>query len=269
MRPGANWLEVGKTVFRLTRQSNVGYLATALAYYGFVSVVPVLVLVVAVVGWQAAGSISVQPAKFVTPGTQQLLAESLATASGRTGSVVLSVGVLAWSSANVATGFLTAVERIEAVTGRSLAGQVRDAVVVLGTLSIAMGVIFVQMVLLAVVSGGLFEIFLGAVVLLAVLTVAFLPLYVVPSQVVDSVSEGLPGALTAACGWSLLSVVVQLYAVNAVQYAIYGVLSGIILLLTGLYVAATLLMIGIVVNVVVNADSETDTDTAELVTTSV
>lgn len=262
MKSGATWLTIGKTVVRLTYESDIRYLATALAYYGFVSVVPLIVIAVAIVGWQMAGTLSAQPAQFVTPDTQQLLAEALATASGRTGSVVLSIGVLAWSSANVATGFLTAVERIEVVTERRLASQVRDAIIVLGTLSIAIGVIFLQAVLLAIVSGGLVEIFLGAVGLLAVLTVAFLPLYVVPSREVGTVREALPGAVTAACGWSLLSAGIQMYAVNAAQYAIYGVLSGVILLLTGLYLAAIVLMVGVVVNAVVT------TDTHELFATS-
>jgi membrane protein len=46
-----------------------------------------------------------------------------------------------------------------------------------------------------------------------------------------------------------------LYVVNAAQYAIYGVLSGIILMLTSIYLAAVVLMVGLVVNAVLAAET--------------
>jgi membrane protein len=58
----------------------------------------------------------------------------------------------------------------------------------------------------------------------------------------------LPGAVTAAAGWTTLHAAVQFYAGNATQYAIYGVLSGVIIILTSLYLAAVVLMVGVVVN---------------------
>lgn len=252
----AEWLGFGKTVARLTYESDIRYLATAVAYYGFVSFVPLLLIVVAVVGWRLAGDVSARQAELVTPDAQQLLSEALATASGRTGAVVLSIVVLAWGGANVATGFLTAFERLESTTDRPLALQFRDATVVLGSLALALLVVLFETVLLAVFPGGILAILVGAVVLLAVLTVTFLPLYYVPSRVAGSLSAALPGALTAAGGWTLIYAGIQFYVVNAAQYAIYGVLSGIIIILTSIYLAAVVLMVGVVVNVVLAADGE-------------
>jgi membrane protein len=256
----AEWLDFGKTVARLTYKSDIRYLATAVAYYGFVSLVPLLLIVVAVVGWRFAGDVSARSAELVTPDAQQLLSESLASASGRTGAVVLSVAVLAWGSANVATGFLTAFERLEAATDRPITLQFRDATVVLGSLSLAVLVVLFETVVLTFVPGGSLAILVGAVVLLAVLTVMFLPLYYVPSRVAGSLSTALPGALAAAFGWTLIYAGIQFYAVNAGQYAVYGVLSGIIILLTSIYLAAVVLMVGVVVNAVLATDTDDPTD---------
>jgi len=255
----AEWLDFCKTVARLTYESDIRYLATAVAYYGFVSLVPLLLIVVAVVGWRFASDVSARSTELVTPDAQQLLSASLTTASGRTGAVVLSVAVLAWGGANVATGFLTAFERLEAATGGSLSVQLRDAAVVLVSLSLAVLVVLFGTVVPAVLSGSLLAILVGSALLLAVLTVTFLPLYYVPSRVAGSLSAALPGALTAALGWTLIYAGIQFYAVNAGQYAVYGVLSGIILILTSIYLAAVVLMVGVVVNTVLAADADGST----------
>ncbi|MFC6726246.1 YhjD/YihY/BrkB family envelope integrity protein, partial [Halobium palmae] len=88
----------------------------------------------------------------------------------------------------------------------------------------------------------------GFVGLWVALSLAFLPMYYVPSEAVTSPRGALPGAVTASFGWALLHAVFHFYSTHAGQYAVYGVLSGIVVLLTGLYLAASLLLIGIVVN---------------------
>lgn len=65
-----------------------------------------------------------------------------------------------------------------------------------------------------------------------------------------SLTEALPGALTAAVGWTVLLTAIRFYAGNAPQYALYGVLSGIIIILTSFYLGAIILMIGAIVNTV-------------------
>lgn len=63
--------------------------------------------------------------------------------------------------------------------------------------------------------------------------------------------------------WTVLLTVVQIYAANASQYALFGVLSGIILILTSLYLASVILMIGVVVNTV-TADTDDVTGSSQL-----
>ncbi len=252
----AEWVATAKTVASIAYESDIRYIATSLAYYAFISLMPVLLLVFIVFGRQLAGVVSVTGAQFLTPDTQQLLYEGLTAATGRTAATVLSVVVLAWSGANVAVGVLTVVERIEAVTEQPLARQVCDAATVLGTLTAAVLVILVQSVFSALFAAGPLSVLVGFAVLFVALTVTLLPLYFVPSRVASSPQDALPGAMTTAMGWTALHAAIQFFAANAGQYAIYGVLSGLILILTSTYVAAIVLMVGVVVNAVLATDTD-------------
>jgi membrane protein len=73
---------------------------------------------------------------------------------------------------------------------------------------------------------------------------------------VGSPRRALPGAVVASFGWAALQTGIQFYATHAGRYAIYGTLSGVIILLTSLYIAAALLLIGIVVNAKVAARTD-------------
>ncbi|MFC4357233.1 YhjD/YihY/BrkB family envelope integrity protein [Halobium salinum] len=252
----AGALDATKTVVGVLYEQDIKYPAAAIAYYAFLSFVPLLLLVVALLGRRFAFEVYTGSARFVTPETQQLLYQALTTASGRTGAMVLSVGAIAWGGANVAVGFLTVVERVEGAVEQPLSTQVRDGGVVLGALSVAILAIFAQSVALSVSSVGLLETLVGFGLLLLVLTGALLPLYYVPSRVVVSPREALPGALTAASGWTVLHAGIQFYTANAAQYAIYGVVSGIVIILTTTYIAAVVLMAGLVVNAVRTTDWE-------------
>lgn len=259
-------LDFAKTVARATYELDIRYPAIAIAYSAFVSFIPLLMIIFIGLGRQVSLEVYTGSARFVTPETQQLIFEALTTASGRTGTLLLSIGAISWGAKNVAIGFLTVIERVEEPPEPPLGTQLRNSVIVLATLSVAILAIFLQSVILAVASPGLLETVLGFLGLLVVLTVTFLPLYYIPSQVVTSPAAALPGALTTAAGWTILHAGVQFYTENAAQYAIYGVASGIIIILTTTYLAAAVLLMGVIVNA--NLASETDgspterTDTA-------
>lgn len=244
----ADRLGVALRVVRAAHAHDVKYPAVALAYYLFVSFIPVLVLVLAVVGESFATRVQGAMPPYLTPEARQLVYEAMTAAAGRTGAVVFAIVVLAWSGANVAVGFLTVVERVENTTGGSLSAQLRDAVSILGSLALVMVVIVLMSVILRLGPDGTRVGAGGLMVMPFVLAAAFLPLYYLPSRAVTSARTALPGAFTAAFGWTALLTVVQLYAANATRYAVYGVLSGVIIILTSLYLAAVVLMVGVVVN---------------------
>lgn len=237
-------------LLRVAYEHDVKYPAAALAYYTFVSLVPLLLLGFAVFGPRFTAGVEESMTLYLTPAARELFANALASVSGRTGASLLSVAVLAWTSANAAVAFLTVLGRIErsASIGRRRPTRLRDGVVVIGSLA-ASGLVLVttSAASLAFLEGVLFD-GVVAIVLLGALTAVFLPMYYLPSTVLSGPRSALPGAVVAASGWTALHVVVQVYVDHAARYAVYGTLSGVLLLLTSLYVAALLLMVGVAVN---------------------
>lgn len=255
MRRLARSLAFAKSVTKQLSEPQIKYPAAALAYYGFVSFVPLLLLGLAVFGRQVSVDVYTRLPQFVTPSTRQLITEALTTARGRTGAAVLGVVVLGWSGANVAAGFLTVVKHVEEGFARPPSVKLRHGAVVLGVLTLAILAMLLVSMLLAVFSAGPLGVLTGSAILLVVLTVTLVPLYYVPSRLMATPSAALPGALATAGGWTVLLAGIQVYAANAAQYAIYGVLSGIVIILTTLYLGAMVLMLGVVVNAVIAADA--------------
>jgi len=253
-------------VAREATDQEVKYPAAAIAYYAFVSVVPLLLLVIAIgstlLGPDVIAALNEFTPQYLTPDARSLVGEAVVTASGRAGAALLAIGVIAWSGANAAVAFLDTVERLENAGDRSILGQLRDATVVLASLGLAALATVATSLVVAVLSvvplGPLSPAaaLYAPLVLFALLTLAFLPLYYVPSRVVSSPLGAIPGAATAAAGWTLLQIGVQFYAANAGQYALYGVLSGIIVVLTALYLAAIVLTLGAVVNATLSGVGE-------------
>jgi len=60
----------------------------------------------------------------------------------------------------------------------------------------------------------------------------------------------IPGVLVAAVGWTILQVGFQLYVTFGSQSDVYGTLGAVLLVLTWLYLAGLLLLVGVSVNVV-------------------
>lgn len=242
--------EVALTVGRMADEHDIKYPAAALAYYAFVSLIPLLILVVAVTSDQLVRRIRTTTPDFLTPDAQQLLSDALVTASGRAWAALLAVGVLAWSGANIVIGFQTVVNRIEHTPRESLRTQLQDASSIIGSFGLVIVAVILTNGTFALLPIGRVLSYGEALVQFGTLTVAFLPLYYAPSRVVTSLRGALPGALTAAVGWTVLLTAISTYATNAAQYALYGVLSGIIIILTSFYLGAIILMIGAILNTV-------------------
>jgi membrane protein len=258
MRRLSHAFEVALTVGQMAEEHDIKYPAAALAYYAFVSQIPLLILVVAVISDQLVRQIQTTTPDFLTPDAQQLLSEALVTASGRAWAALLAVSVLAWTGTNIVIGFQTVINRVEHTSREPLRSQLHDAGSILGSFGLVIVAIILTNLAFALLPIGRVLSDSEPFVQFGTLTIAFLPLYYAPSRVVTSLREALPGALTAAVGWTVLLTAIRFYADNASQYALYGVLSGIIIILTSFYLGAIILMIGAIVNTVI-----ADTDDSE------
>ncbi|WP_049983258.1 YihY/virulence factor BrkB family protein [Halorubrum sp. BV1] len=236
----------------------VTFLAAAIAYYAFVSLIPALLLLVvvasAVFGETIAARVVAATGEFLTPAGQGAVAAAVSSAGGRTGAGVLGLAVLLWSTLKVFRGLDTAFGTLYGVEKRpSLPEQVVDAVAVAVAVGVGIGTMVAVGAFVAAADAVPAVEAASLLALPTVLAVVFLPLYYLLPEPSVSVREALPGAVFAAVGWTLLQAGFQVYAASAGQYQVYGVIGGVLLLVTWLYLAAVVVVLGGVVNVVLAA----------------
>lgn len=280
-------MDVVRTVVHRVQSDRITFIAASLAYYAFISLLPLLLLALvaaAVFGEpDLLSTISDAAADTLGPAAGELVTGALTNAEAQGGATVVGLVVLLWSALKLFRGMDVAFSVVYGDTEVTIFDQVRDGTVTL----VAVGAGVVGTVLI----GGAIAIadrtvtlagfdltgVIGTLLLLAALTVTFLPLYyVLPARGV-TVREALPGAVFAALGWTALQTGFRVYAGIAGSYEAYGVLGGVLLLITWLYFGALVLLVGVVLNAALAGrisdgtdhpeptqsmgDSDTDTDT--------
>ncbi len=251
---------VARGVAARTGDENVTFLAAGVAYYAFVSLLPaaVLALVAAVLvgGERLAAAVIDASADVLTETGQDLLVTALVDGPGRGSVTLISLPLTLWGALKVLRGLDIAFSQVYGVAGADgLVEQLRNALVVAGSIGASLVAVVVLGGALAALDVGVVLELAGVVALPVVLTVAFLPMYYVFPGADVSVREVVPGAVFAGVGWTLLRTVFQAYvdfqaAGDGGQTAVYGVLGAVLLLVTFLYFGATLVLVGAVLNVV-------------------
>ncbi|WP_123620303.1 YihY/virulence factor BrkB family protein [Halorubrum sp. CSM-61] len=233
----------------------VTFLSAAIAYYAFVSLIPALLLLVvvatAVFGEAIAAELVAAAGGFLTPAGEEAVVEAISSAGGRTGAGVLGLAVLLWSTLKVFRGLDTAfVELYGGDESPAFLKQLADAASVVLGVGVGIGVMVAVGAFVAAADAVPLVDAASVLALPAFLAVVFLPMYYVLPQPAIGIREALPGAVFAAVGWTLLQAGFQVYAASAGRYQVYGVIGGILLLVTWLYLAAAVVVVGGVVNVV-------------------
>lgn len=245
-------------VLRESREKDVKFFAASLAYYAFVSLLPGLLLIIvlaSVLGGEAIAKSVVSAVQgLLTPEAQESLAEAISRGSqARSGVTVIGLLLLLWGTLKVFRCLDVAFSRIYGVSGtESLLQEVRDALVVL----IAMGLGVTAMVVFGWVMTLFYTPllgFLGAVSLFLALAIVLFPLYYFFPDVSMPATKALPGTVLAAVSWTVLDALFQVYA-SYVGTDVYGVLGGLLLFITWMYIGAFVLLISAVVNVVLSGE---------------
>ncbi|SIS11762.1 YihY/virulence factor BrkB family protein [Natronorubrum thiooxidans] len=247
-------LEVTRDVARLARNEQLTLLAAGVAFYGFISLVPLALLGLGITasigGEMLAARLTTAASGVLTPSAQELLAETVLDDTGRQSATVFGALGLLWAASRVLRGLDRAFSQVYGTAGsKSLFDTVWDATIVF--VAIGLGLTLVGVLELVI----RFVPFVGASVLgpifiVAGLIVTFLPLYVIfPDSGID-VREALPGTVVAAIGWFVLSRTFSLYTAFATEYAVYGALGAVFLVLIWLYIGAIILVFGAVLNAV-------------------
>lgn len=243
-------------VVTLASDRNLTYLAAAIAYYAFVSIIPMMLLAVALASYIGGESLAAKVGQMLSDqlssSGRDLVTGALTNTTGRATASLIGVVTLSWSSLKLFRGLDQAfdeiyVDEVEA----SLLDQVRNALVVVGGIALAIGATVVVGLVLSRLSPNIpFLNLTGTVILILMLILAFLPIYYVLPPVDVSVREVLPGAALAAVGWMLLQFGFRIYAANASQFAAYGIIGAVLLFVTWLYFASIVVLLGAAVNAV-------------------
>lgn len=265
---------VTRGVVNGAQSDRITFIAASLAYYGFISLLPLLLLALvgAAVFGDAAFVGTVVDEVSATLGDQAgtLVSDALTGAEGRGGATIVGIAVLLWSGLKLFRGLDIAFSEVYGEpTPDSIVDQLRNAVVALGAVGLAvLATVAVGTALYryglqeALETSGLVSV-AGVATLVIGLTVAFLPLYYFLPGTDVSIREALPGAVFAALGWALLQTGFRVYAANAGNYEAYGVLGAVLLLVTFLYFGALVLLLGAIFNAVVAGRADEETGLAE------
>lgn len=242
-------------VVAIARDEQLTFLAAAIAYYAFVSLFPLALLIVAVAtaigGEELANEVVRMASETLTPASQDVLRNALVAGEGRGGATIVGLVVLVWSALKV----FRAIDRsFSAVYGRGLDEPLGEQLVEAGIGLAAVGVAGVVAVVVTV-AVSLLELpygsLVGAVVTVLALGLVFFPLYYIFPHADVTVREALPGSAFAAVSWTVMSILFSVYATDyATAYAVYGFVGGILLLVTWLYFAALVLLVGASLNAV-------------------
>lgn len=253
---------LSRAVVRHALATDVPFMAAAIAYQAFISLLPLLFLLVVVTmtlgDAELTGRLLAITAGQLPADAQRVVREAVRNAAEQTGNSVVGVVVLGFGVFAVFNGFDKAFSKLYGVDrGDTLPNQLRDALVVFAALGAALLVMAASWRLSALVSrppvGGLFQSVLLQSVLLAVgLVLAFYPMFYVFPELPLGWREVLPGVVVAAVGWTALQALFQLYARFVARSDAYGAVSGALLFATWLYFSGFVLLLGGALNAVLH-----------------
>jgi membrane protein len=238
------------------RAERVTFMAGSIAYHAFVSLLPLLLLVLAAIS--ALGSSSLQEGLLalteavLTPGASDALVSELEAANTSAGVSVLGAGLLIWGTLRIFRGLDTAFSDIyESGTANGFLDQLVDGVSVLFAVCFAVVVAAVvesRLGGLAAIPGGWFT---QRAVLAAGLVVVLFPMYYVfPDEEDMLFREAVPGTVFAAVGLTVFQTLFRFYIDVSSRSPQESLLAGILVFLTWLYFSGLVVLLGAVVNAV-------------------
>ncbi|MCL9812407.1 YihY/virulence factor BrkB family protein [Natranaeroarchaeum aerophilus] len=247
-----------RTIVETAQSAGITFLAAGVAYYAFVSLIPLTILTLAIGSVMGGdvfeGQIIEFVGEFLTPEAQETLVDALTAQAGRGGATVVGSLVLLWSALRLFRGLDRAFSQVYGTSYSSLVNELLTGVSVLASIVIGVAAVTIVGTAISRLPLGPFGAEIAVVLLLVTLLVIFFPLYFVMPDTTIAPRDAVPGTVVAAVGWLLLGQGFQLYTTYAADFAAYGVLGGVLLLLTWLYFGALIVMVGAVINAVMADD---------------
>jgi membrane protein len=244
-------LATGRGIVETAREKDVAFMAASIAYYAVASFVPLLLLALALVSLVGVRETLIAVLQSVLSASgSDVLNGILSNVSGHGVAGVVGALLALWSGSKVFRGLTVAFDEIYSrQSDLSLLDQLKKSVLALATLFLGFVALCALGVALTFVDVPVqYPALVGNLAAVVVLCLAFLPIFYIMPPVDVTTRHALPGAAVAAVGWVLLQVGFYYYAGSAGRYAAYGILGAFLLFITFLYVAAIVLLVGVVVN---------------------
>ena len=267
--PAKGWVEILKRSWREMQQDNLSLIASGVAFYSFLAMVPLLgavVLTYGLVADPASVMRHFQELSRMLPGeAAKLIGEQLLnvvnTAESKKGfGLVLALALAFWGATKATGAIVTALniayeeEESRGFIKRTLINlaMVLGAVLVVGIAMVSIGIFAHLDRLMPGMPGVLVMLgrLLSWAVLAAIGAVAVAALYrYAPNRDPAKWRWLTPGSAFAAIGWGLLTAGFGIYVANFGNYnATYGSLGAVVVLLTWLYLSALVLLLGAELN---------------------
>ena len=253
------WVGFPFAVVKRFGDSGAGSLAATLAYYGFFSLFPLLMVFTSVAGIVMSGRPDVQErllrsalAQFPVIGTE--IRSNIGSIDGSFVTVAVGLALALWAGLGGVRAAQVAMDTVGDVPRKRRRGTPASVAVALGMLGVMAAFILASAALAAVSTAapGPFGRVLGFLASAALNVAFFATAYRVLTAAHPPWRQVLPGAALAGLGWSvLLSLGGWLVADRvAASSDVYGTFALVIGLLAWIYLGAQLMLFGAEVNVV-------------------
>jgi membrane protein len=246
-----------RAIVHEVRTERLTFMAGSIAYHAFVSLLPLLLLVLAVVARIGDQSLQAAFEEFVgavlTPGAAPIFLGELSQAGGSAGISAFGGVILVWGTLRIFRGLDTAFSAIyESEAANTFADQVSDGMLVLVVFALAIvSAVLVESRLTLGAPGGLGWL-LQRLVLVALISLALFPMYYIFPDSDVGVVEVLPGVLFAAVGLASFETLFQLYARVSSTAQDPSIVAGVLVLLTWLYFSGLVILLGAAINAVLS-----------------
>jgi membrane protein len=255
---------LARAIVHEVRAENLTFMAGSIAYHAFLSLLPILVLVLAAIstfGDQSLVDAFLRLTQSVlTRGAGEVVVDELSATRGSLSASLVGGVVLVWGTLRIFRGLDQAFSDIyESEAANTFVDQIGDGMVVLGTFAVAiLGGVVVNSLFPA--TGDPLLSVVRRVLFVGGLVVTFLPMYYIFPDSDVTVREVVPGVVLAAVGLTVFESVFQFY-LSYRNPDEAGVVTGIVLLLTWLYFSGLVILLGAVVNAVLaNRSADVNVD---------
>lgn len=243
------------------KADRVTFLAASIAYHAFISLLPLLFLLLLILTTIGLDPIEQNLLTLVegvlTPGAAAVLLSELRTTGRSAGLSVLGIIILLWGTLRIFRGLDTAFSDIyETGRANSFLDQLRDGVIVLGCVAAAIIVSAAIDTVIGSAIGGTTGWWLRRALFVCGLSAVLLPIYYVfPDEQNLRVREVLPGVAFVAIGLTLFESLFGLYIRFSSQSPESSTLGAILVFLTWLYFSSLVVLLGVVINAVLSGRS--------------